>query len=366
MSRRRELTKYITRDQLGIEIGPWFNPLAPKAAGYKCLVLDILGADALRKKAAEDPNIPKETITNIEEVDLPGSCTSIAELVAEKHQLGTFDYILSSHNFEHLANPILFLHGCEKVLKRGGILSMAVPDRRVCFDYFRPVSTLPEWLEAYFEGRIRPTMKQVFAHHSLSSRYEIDGHETSDFSLEDDPRHILPVEQLHERLIEWDEFRQHPDENYRDTHCSVFTPASFELLLRELQFLGLTGFEIIETSKTCGTEFYIHLRNSERLSRDAGSTKTFYDLRRNLMHRVNDEASANSIHTFELRLKLRAAQRFGGFRTIADRARRLPFRFKARYSRRVRSWRSRILRFVWPLRRKASSIRNFARHSPDR
>jgi hypothetical protein len=134
--------------------------------------------------------------------------------------------------------------------------------------------------------------------------------------------------------------------------------------MREIQFLGLTGFEIIEISKTSGIEFYIHLRNAERLSPDLASTKAFYDLRRKLMHRVNDEASENSIHVFDLRRRLRAAQPFGPIRTFADAVQRLPFRFKARYWKRVLSWRSTVRRFLWPLRNKISSIRKLARHSP--
>jgi SAM-dependent methyltransferase len=363
VGRRREVTKYINPEMRGIEIGPWFNPLAPKRAGYNCLVLDFLDGESLRKRASADVNIPQEAITNIEEVDLLGSCTAIADLVAAKHPLGTFEYVISSHNFEHLPNPILFLHGCEKVLKRGGILSMAVPDRRACFDYFRPVSTLADWLEAYFEARTRPTAAQVFAQEAFSSKYRSGGRETANFSLDDDPHCIVPLETLREALSKWEEFRRDPDDNYRDTHCSVFTPASFELLLRDLRFLGLTQFEVLEISATHGVEFYVHLRNGEKLSADPLSTGAFYELRRKLMHRVNDEAAVNSIRAFELRRELRAAQPFSLTRTIADAAEWLPALLKARYWRVALSWRSRIWRIAWPLRRTALRVRNFAKRS---
>ena len=363
VGRRREVTKYIDREKLGIEIGPWFNPLAPKRAGYNCLVLDILDAESLRNRASTDPNVPQEALTNIEEVDLRGSCTFIAELVAEKHPLGTFDYVLSSHNFEHLPNPILFLHGCEKVLKRGGILSMAVPDRRACFDYFRPVSTLSDWLEAYFEGRTRPTASQVFAQEAFSAKYQAGGRETVNFSLDDDPHGIVPLETLCEALGKWEKFRRHPDDDYRDTHCSVFTPASFELLLRDLRFLGLTQFEVIEISETRGVEFYVHLRNSERFSADPASSRAFYDLRRKLLHSVNDEASANSVAVFELRRQLRAAQPLSPLRRLKEVVKRVPSELKARYWKVALSWRSRIWRIAWPLRRTALSARKFIKRS---
>ena len=86
--------------------------------------------------------------------------------------------MISSHNFEHSPNPIRFLQGCGKVLKPGGVLSMALPDKRACFDYFRPHTTLGQWLEAFFAERERPTPAQVFDQDSLHSRLRA-GEETS-------------------------------------------------------------------------------------------------------------------------------------------------------------------------------------------
>ena len=89
----------------------------------------------------------------IEDVDLVGSSTHIGELVRARGEAGTFDYVVSSHNFEHLPNPIRFLQGCAEALRPGGILSMAIPDRRACFDYFRPVTRLSDWIQAFVEDR---------------------------------------------------------------------------------------------------------------------------------------------------------------------------------------------------------------------
>jgi len=41
MDRRHEVTKFISREQVGIEIAPYFAGLAPKRDGYQCLVLDV-------------------------------------------------------------------------------------------------------------------------------------------------------------------------------------------------------------------------------------------------------------------------------------------------------------------------------------
>jgi SAM-dependent methyltransferase len=304
IDRRDRLTRFISRDQLGIEIGPYFNPATPKRLGYNCLVLDFSDASALRDRATADSNIPKDAIDNIEEVDFVGPATSLATLVAEKRQLGTFDYIVSSHNFEHLPNPVQFLQDCEQVLRPGGVVSMAIPDRRACFDFFRPHSVLADLIEAYFRGRERPTQAQLFELSSLHCRYTRGDQQLVNCSLHDDPANFTPLETLAEAFATWGQFESQPDEVYRDTHCWVFTPASFELLLSDLKFLGLTGLEIVEVTETMVLEFFVTLRRPVLDGSEPVSRTEFYEHRRELLHRVNDDASENSKRAFAQRIKL--------------------------------------------------------------
>lgn len=309
--RRERLTRHIAREQSGIEIGPYFNPLAPKRQGYRCLVLDVFDAAALRRQAAADPNVPRDRIADIEEVDLVGPATAIADLVAARHRLGAFDYVLSSHNFEHLADPIRFLQGCQRVLRPGGVLAMAIPDRRACFDYFRPHSVLADLLAAYFARRERPTPAQIFEHNSLNAAYVVGEQRLIGFSLANDPAQIIPAEALREAFDQWERFEARPDAAYRDAHCWTFTPASFELLLSDLAFLGLVAFELIEVSETRGNEFHAHLRNRPPGAEPVPAS-AFYERRRRLLHRVNDEAWINSARAFEMtRERQSAARRIG-------------------------------------------------------
>ena len=294
IDRRQRILQFITKQQVGIEVGPWFAPIAPKKDGYNCWALDLFDAATLRRKAQSDPAVPRERIPEVEEVDLIGSATSIADLVSERGELGTFDYIISSHNFEHLPDPIRFLRGCEKVLKGGGILSMAIPDRRACYDYFRPHTTLSAWLEAYFESRVRPTFAQVFEQNTLRSSMDRDGKLMTSWSLYDDPRRIAPLRTLQEYFDSWKAFLAAPDSEYRDVHCWVFTPASFELLIRDLEFLTLVNFEIVDVSPPIGNEFVVHLRKKSGGIEGAVDQERFYETRKNLLHRVNDEAGFNS------------------------------------------------------------------------
>ena len=192
IDRHTRLARSITFEQLGIEIGPYFNPTLPKRLGYRCLVLDVFDATTLRKHAASDPNLSKTAIANIEKVDLVSPATSIATLIVEKHRLGSFDYIVSSHNIEHVPDPIRFLQGCEQVLLPGGLLSMAKPDRRTCFDYFRPHTILTDFLEAYFQSRDRPSPALVFTQNSLHSRYAVGDRQLESFRCTTTPRTSFP------------------------------------------------------------------------------------------------------------------------------------------------------------------------------
>ena len=298
MGRRSQILKHVRKQQRGIEIGPWFDPLAPKHEGYDVLVLDVFGTAELLRRAEADPAIPKEKLACIESVDLIGSAHDIADTVAtQAPPLGSFDYVISSHNFEHVPNPIHFLQGCQQVLRPGRMLSFAVPDRRVSFDYFNPHSITADFLEAFFASRTRPTPKQVFRTHSLHARFDCsDGSQSRGFLLTDDTQHVRGMQLLEDAYQAWVDFENNPDDLYRDTHCWVFTPASLELILRDLRYLGLMKFDVLEVSPTRAHEFYVHLRNVAAPQPIPRSE--FYELRNRLLHRIHDEASVNAPSVF--------------------------------------------------------------------
>ncbi|GAB2799857.1 methyltransferase domain-containing protein [Dyella kyungheensis] len=305
MDRRDSILKYIAKEQRGIEIGPWFGPLAPKRDGYQCLALDIADTDTLKRRASEDVRRPPEDIDRIEEVDLLGSSTDISELVKRRHQLGTFDYVVSSHNVEHMPNPIRFFQGCGRVLKQGGIISMAVPDRRACFDYFRPLTKLAEWIEASLEERNRPTFAQRFEFDTTFAQYDDGKQSVSSFHCKVQPSMVSAIFNLDTAFQQWLDRRQQKDPPYLDTHCWVFTPASFELLIRDSAYLGLIPFELVEISETAGNEFYVHLRatTSTHTLRPAN----YEAIRNSILRRVLDEAAVTSALRYDAELESKRA-----------------------------------------------------------
>jgi SAM-dependent methyltransferase len=298
MDRRDIILEFASKTQRGIEIGPYFNPLAPKADGWNVLSLDVFDAPMLRERAARDPSIPDSMVPNIEEVDLLGPAHQVAELVSARGDLGRFDFIVSSHNFEHLPNPIGFLRACSETLRPGGILSMAIPDKRACFDYFRPVSTLGSLLEAYAEERQRPSITQHFDQNSLHCRYRADEGELIGFPLVNDPNRLTALETVEEAYQAWQDrlAAASPDDRpYEDCHCWTFTPNSFRLLLWDLSFLRAVDFVPLRISDTNGIEFYTHLKNTRGTSGHYIDRSEYYRQRQRLLHAVVADAAVNAV-----------------------------------------------------------------------
>jgi len=60
-----------------------------------------------------------------------------------------YDFILSCHSLEHVANPIAAVKKWAEKLRPGGLLYLVLPDRRYTFDINRPYTTFAHLLEDY-------------------------------------------------------------------------------------------------------------------------------------------------------------------------------------------------------------------------
>jgi len=262
MNRTKELLRFVSKDALGVEIAPYFNPLTPKSEGYNCRIVDVFGEQELRAKAKDDPNIPNERIDEIEVVDFVGDASNLGDLLRGSAEFGACDYIVSSHNFEHLPNPIRFLRGCEQVLRPGGVLSMAIPDYRACFDHFRFPTRLADWIEAYHEERRQPSPASVLDARLGTAIYrKKDGTERPGFRL--GSAKFGSFSFGHDVSAIYEQYLNSPVD-YVDTHCSVTCPEIFHLLISDLIQMGLVRFEIMSISRTRTFEYFVHLRKPDR------------------------------------------------------------------------------------------------------
>lgn len=250
MNRKEIITSLIDRAGLGLEIGPSHDPVAPKAAGYNVRIVDHLSQSELRTKY-KDHGV---NISNIEAVDLIWRGEPLEELLGPER----YDWIIASHVIEHMPDPILFIRSCQKVLKPDGILSLAIPDKRYCFDCLRPPSSTGDVLDAYFERRTRHSPGQIFDSFSFAAKL--------DDSISWDHEKRGNVEFLHGHGLaggKLQDYLQSPD--YVDVHGWVFTPSSFRLIIGDLNALGYLNIREAKFMPTIGCEFFVSFSNSAGL-----------------------------------------------------------------------------------------------------
>jgi len=291
MGRMDHLRRFAKKDALGIEVAPYFNPTVSKADGYNVLAVDVFDTEQLRQNAETDPAIDPKRIQEIEEVDIVSDASVLGDVITQKGLDGTIDYIISSHNFEHLPNPILFLQGCSVALKPGGTLTMAVPDFRATFDYFRLPTRLADWLAAYHGERGQPSAETLFDVQANTAPYVLpDGTVGAYVPGHGKVEHITPHRDLKGAYERYIKERSSPAE-YCDAHCSVFFGPLLELMLRDLKHLGLIDLEVIDVSDTLGIEFFVNMRKPE--TDVVENDEEFYARRLELLRTVRETMGAS-------------------------------------------------------------------------
>lgn len=293
LTREEQILKYVEKSSRGIEMAPWHSPIAPKKSGFNIRCLDIFDTKTLKQRCASDENI-LHLCENIEDVDFVCSALDIAEHISGTGEIGNFDYIISSHNFEHLPDPIRFLRACGEVLAPNGYLSMAIPDKRRTFDYIRTLSRTSDLIKFYFEGRTQPTPYDIFDYHSKYLRdipilfsTEVTGASWT-YALED------AFEKLKDSVDK--------ECGYEDAHVTVFTAKSFEAIILELIRLDLIPFQLVEITEAPGVEFYVHLKNVG-YGHPSRSMITDQHLLDAYLAVQNDDISASSKYTNFNRIK---------------------------------------------------------------
>ncbi|MDY6937654.1 MAG: glycosyltransferase [Cyanobacteriota bacterium] len=136
--RRQIANKYIKGE--GIEIGALHSPLpVPEAANVR--YVDRMSVFDLRLQYPEMKELP---LVDVDIIDDGEVLSTVAD--------NSMDFAIANHMIEHCQNPIQTLQNYFRVLKPGGILYLAVPDKRYTFDVDRPVTSLEHLIDDYTEG----------------------------------------------------------------------------------------------------------------------------------------------------------------------------------------------------------------------
>lgn len=229
----------------GLEIAPYHSPITAKAEGYNVKILDVLDTESLKSYSRKN----SYNEHSIEHVDYVGDACEMKKIVGES----SFDYIVSSHNFEHLGNPIKFLNAVESLLTDDGVCSMAVPDYRFVFDVHKYPTRIVDFLRRYHNDS-----KSADPFDDFSFRYQHVAKHKPQSIIES--KNILDIHWAHKKLLEQ---LQGTDASYSDSHVSYFTPTSLLLLFKEMNELGYTNLEVIEIEPT-SFEIIFHVKKTNK------------------------------------------------------------------------------------------------------
>ena len=127
----------------------------------------------------------------------------------------SYDFVLSCHSLEHVANPLKAIAEWNRVLKKDGYMVLVLPDKRYTFDVNRPYTSMEHLVKDYEMG-----------------------------TDESDATHFEEIISLHElkkdeQLSSRDKLEQRLKENkvHRFAHHHVF---SFDLLRQMLAYFSFT------------------------------------------------------------------------------------------------------------------------------
>jgi predicted SAM-dependent methyltransferase len=135
LSGRKVVWKYLKGN--GLEVGALTNPfLVPNGVHVK--YVDRMTIADLKKQY---PELEKVDLIEPDILDDGETLSSV--------QNSSQDFIIASHMIEHCQNPIGTIQNFLRVVKKDGIVFMAVPDKRYTFDIDRPLTSIDHLLDDY-------------------------------------------------------------------------------------------------------------------------------------------------------------------------------------------------------------------------
>lgn len=253
--RERLLCRIDLTAMRGLEIGPLHNPRVHKDEA-NVRYLDHASAEELRAKYANNPDAAPHAgaLVDVDYVWSPGR--DLRQVIGDWWPV---DYVVASHVFEHIANPIAWLQQIEDCLTDDGVLSLVIPDKRFCFDARRSETTLAQLVDLYLRDIDVTTFQQIFDH---ESNY-LNSMTTEALWSGQDPHRCARRSDVEDaRIFAYERcLTQKSTGEYMDVHATVVTPGSFVELVGDVAEMGLTRFEIAEIFPTDrgSYEFFVTL-----------------------------------------------------------------------------------------------------------
>jgi glycosyltransferase involved in cell wall biosynthesis len=251
MTREELIRAHFDRTMGLIEIGPSYNPIVPKADGWRTIIIDHASRDDLLRKYS---TMGVRTTDRIEAVDYVWKDGPLTALIPPNMH-GEFDGLIASHVGEHFPDFIGFLKGASALLKPTGIMALALPDKRTCFDFFQPLTMTGDVVDAHAQQRVRHQRRTLFNH----TAYRTTRNAESGWPSAENSSPFRLAHSIYEAQQVYNDASEDPSSPYTDTHAWTFTPKSFELLMLELNLLGHTDWAIRTIQSAGSIEFFAWL-----------------------------------------------------------------------------------------------------------
>ncbi|RVB80553.1 MULTISPECIES: methyltransferase domain-containing protein [unclassified Mesorhizobium] len=245
VERREYLQRRLPRFGSILELGAFDNPVFRKELGDMVKYADWFGKEELLDMHKSNH---KRNFNRAVDVDYV-----IKDHLFARHVDAKFDLISGSHVIEHIADVVTWLKEIEALLRPGGAVFLAIPDRRYTFDYFRSESTAIQMVRAHEEKLSRPDKWQIFDHFYYHQKVDAEAIWNG-----------MPPSEFKSRFSFSEAIKRSEiaSNEYTDAHCWVFTPSSFEIAINDLRLPGLVGLSVehVEPTRRGRNEFWTVLR----------------------------------------------------------------------------------------------------------
>lgn len=245
-----------------LEVGASYNPTVRKADGWSVQTVDHgTKAELEAKYRAWGVDVSR-----MEEVDHIWTSGPLHEAVPDQFH-GRFGRVVASHVIEHIPDFLTFVKSVTTLLAVDGKLALAVPDKRFCFDYFRPATMTSDVLQRHDSGGGRHSIKTAFETYFYGANA---AKSIAWWNAPDGP--VVLHHDWASSVAQIAAFRTAGPNTFIDMHASAFTPCAFELIITELAVLGLCELTVERMIPTNAFEFFVILARAgaELRAKDAG------------------------------------------------------------------------------------------------
>lgn len=147
-----------------------------------------------------------------------------------------FDFVISSHVMEHVPNLLGFLDQQFQICKDDGVVSFVVPDVRLSGEYFRPLTTPGQLIDAFLMNLDKPSPGMVYE----ASYHIFEWPGQKNFTA----KHVLETKRGY-TTAQAASFARAAVNKYIDVHCWSFTHPTFEDVFMEVRDAGFLDFDIV-------------------------------------------------------------------------------------------------------------------------